>query len=213
VEKRVDEIADWMVASEVRHWQGVSDRIQRRQAAHPDRLPVPLMRTLEFDLSRLVKEVRREAQRAMDGYDHAADARGLALTARLAAAGTAVLQLAALGLAIGVLVLSSSTLTRVFGVLAAALLSVTGFLLLGLLRRRACARFGQKVAALRGMLASRLKLSFDRELEQGWQRARDAISPYSRFVRSEGDRLRGQRNELVTLQRGFEALKSRIESR
>jgi small GTP-binding protein len=213
VEKRVDEIADWMVASEVRHWQGVSDRIQRRQAAHPDRLPVPLMRTLEFDLSRLLKEVRRDAQRAMDGYDHAADTRGLALTARLAAAGTAVLQVVALGLAIAVFALSSSTVTRAFGVLAAAMLSLTGFLLLGLLRRRACARFGQKIADLRGMLGSRLKLSFDRELEQGWQRARDALSPYSRFVRSEGDRLRSQRNELVTLQQGFESLKSRIESR
>jgi hypothetical protein len=171
------------------------------------------MRTLEFDPSRLVKEVRREAQRAMDGYDHAADSRRLARAARLAAAGTAVLQLVALGLAIAVLTLSSSTVTRVSGVLAAAMLSVTGLLLLGLVRRRAHARFGRRIADLRGMLASRLKLSFDRELEQGGQRARDAISPYSRFVRSEGDRLRGQRDELVTLQKGFESLKSRIESR
>jgi hypothetical protein len=213
VEKRVDEIAEWMVAREVWQWQRISDRLQRRQAAHADHASGPLAGPLEFDLSRLLKEVRREAERAIDGYDHAAESRRVAIAARLAAAGTAVLQLAALAAAAAALWLSPPLTGRAEGILAAGALSVAGLLLPGFVRRHASDRFGQRVAALRGLLASHLKLSFDRELEHGRQRARDAVAPYRRFVRAETDRLRGQREELATLQRGFDSLKSRIESR
>jgi len=213
VEKRVDEMADWMVASEVRQWQGIADRLQRRQAAHADRAPIPAAAPLEFDLGRVVKDVRREAHRALDTYDHAADSRRLSALARAAAAGTVVLPLAGVGLAVLVLATSDTAVLRGGVLVAAALLCATGFLLLALVRRHASADFGRKIADLRGMLASRLKLTFDKELEQGQLRAKEALSPYSRYVRSEGERLRGQRDELATLQRGFEALKTQIEAR
>jgi small GTP-binding protein len=213
VEKRVDEMADWMVASEVRQWQGIADRLQRRQSAHADRAAIPGAGPLEFDLARLVKDVRREAQRALETYDHAGDSRRLSALARTAAAGTLVLPLAGIGLAALVLATSDTAVLRGAVLAAAALLCAAGFLLLALVRRQANADFGRKIGDLRGMLASRLKLTFDKELEQGQQRAKEALSPYSRFVRSEGERLRSQKDELATLQRGFEALKSQIEAR
>jgi hypothetical protein len=213
VEKRVDEMADWMVASEVRQWQGIADRLQRRQAAHADRASIPATGPLDFDLARLVKDVRREAQRALDTYDHAGDSRRLSALARTAAAGTVVLPLAGIALAVLVLATSDTALLRAAVLIAAALLCATGFLLLALVRRHASADFSRKIAELRGILASRLKLTFDKELEQGQQRAKEALSPYSRFVRSEGERLRGQKDELATLQRGFEVLKAQIEPR
>src|SRR5262249_38376619 len=149
-----------------------------------------------FDLARLVKDVRREAQRALDTYDHAADSRRLSALVRTAAAGTVVLPLAGVGLAVLVLATSDTALLRASVLVAGALLCATGFLLLALVRRHAHADFGRKIADLRGMLASRLKLTFDKELELGQQRAKEALSPYSRFVRSEGERLRAQKDEL-----------------
>lgn len=212
VEKRVDEVVEWTAASEVKQWQGIGERLQRRQAVHAGRIVGPLAGTFEYDRSRLLKQVRRETQRAMESYDHRAEANRLGQAVREAVVGTAALQVGAIGLGAAVAALATTAMADATGILAAGALSVVGLLLLPARRKRARAELGAKVAALRQTLMARLTLSFDRELEQSGQRALEAMGPYSRFVRSEGERFRGQRDELATLRSSLEALKARIES-
>src|SRR6185503_14667084 len=38
VEKRVDEVIDWMVQNDMRQWQGVMERLERRRLHHADRM-------------------------------------------------------------------------------------------------------------------------------------------------------------------------------
>ena len=38
VEKRVDEVIDWLVASDMRQWKAVSDRLALREAEHAERM-------------------------------------------------------------------------------------------------------------------------------------------------------------------------------
>ncbi|OFV88659.1 MAG: hypothetical protein A2V74_00390 [Acidobacteria bacterium RBG_16_70_10] len=168
--------------------------------------------TFEYDRAQLLKDIRRDAQRAVENYDHRAEAQRLAQAVRDAVAGTALLQVGALGLGAAVAALATTTLADVTGILAAGALSVVGLLLLPARRRRARAELETKVAVVREKLVSALTASFNRELEQSRQRILEAMGPYSRFVRSEGEKLRGQHDELAALHNGLEALKERIEA-
>jgi small GTP-binding protein len=211
VERRVDEIGDWMAASEAGHWQGIAERVQRRQAVHADRMG-EAKGAFAYEPSPSLKELRREVQRVVEGYDHRTAARRLAETARGAAVTTILLEAAAVGLAAGGLALSAAPTAQVTALLAAVALSGVGLLLLPALRKRARTALGAEMAGMRETLVSRLKASLDREPEQGQKRALEALGPYSRFVRAEGERLRGQGQELAAIRDGLKGLKARVES-
>ena len=212
VEKQADDLGEWMVASEARRWQEIAARLERRQAVHSQRMAGAGPGQLDYDRTRPLREVRREAQRAVESYDHRTESRRLGGAARATAVGTALLQVGALSLGGVVVGLASSALGALSGVLAASSLSVGGVLLLLARRKRAKAEFRDKVATLRQTILARLKASFDRETGQSRKRALEAIEPYRRFVHAERDRLRNQRAELTTLRDSLQVLKARVES-
>ena len=162
VERRVEELVDWMVASELRLWQGVMDRLHRRHAVHADRMLGRADAPFEYDREKVLEGVRRDAHRAIEAFDHQAEARRLAASVRETIAGGALLQVGAVGLGTAVAALASTTLADVTGILAADA-SAIGLLLLPARRRKArtelrirsrpCAR-GSSEPSIR---ASRLK--------------------------------------------------------
>jgi len=210
IEAKVAEIADWVVGAELRQWQALLERLVRRQTAH-DRTLGPLS-SPEAGRVRLLDDVRREAQRAIEGYDHVAEARRLAQDVRDAVAGAALLQVGALGLGAAVAVLATTTLADVTGLVAAGTLSVVGLLLLPARRRRARRELKQKVAALRERLMSTLTAAFGNELDRSLHGLREAVGPYTRFVRAERDRIRGLADEHERLDGEIARLRARVDA-
>ena len=96
------------------------------------------------------------------------------------------------------------------GVLATAALVLAGLLPLPLLRRREKERLAQAVASVRQRLGAALRTGFERELEASQKRAQEAAAPFGRFVRAEGERLRGQAYELGARRKDLDALRARI---
>jgi small GTP-binding protein len=209
VEAKVAEIASWMVDAEITQWQGLLDRLARRQAAHEDRM-LGRVGTLERDRKQLLDDVRRRALRAVEGYDHAAEARRLAQEVRDAVAGAALLQVGAVGLGAAVAALATTTLADVTGLVAAGTLSVVGLLLLPARRQRARRELRQKVTALRERLMATLTSAFQAEIERSQLAMREAMGPYTRFVRSERERLDSVKDELAGLDDAFAGLRGRI---
>jgi len=211
VEGRVGEIVDWMVERELELWRGLTDRLARRQAAHAERM-IGRVGGFEHDRARLLEEVRREAHRAVDSYDHQAEARRLAGAVRDAVAGGALLQVGALGLGAAVTALATTTLADVTGLLAAGTLSVIGFLLLPARRRQARHQLRERVMAMRGTLMARLSEAFEKELSRSLERLGEALGPYTRFVRAERERLEAERDEIERLRGELEGLRARVEA-
>ena len=212
VERRVESMVDWMVAAELRQWQDVMARLAARQAAHAEHLVGRVDDRFEYDRQRLLDAVSTEARRAVEGYDGAGEARRLARSVRDSVAQTALLQVSALGLGAMVAALASTTAADVTGLAAAGALSVIGFLILPARRRQARAELAGRVRALREKLVASLTESFERERGRAGQRIRDAIAPYSRFVRTEVDRLGTARTALRGLEDELAALAVRVES-
>ncbi len=210
VEKRVDEVIDWLVASDMRQWKAVSDRLARREAEHADRMLGRVQGTFESDRARLLETVKREAQRAVESYDKDAEGRRLAESVRDAVASTAIIQVGALGLGTIVTMLATSSAVDVTGIMAAGAISVLGLLVLPARRRQATAELREKVHRMREQLMGALTGQFDREVERSAQKVQEAVGPYTRFVRAERERLTSTREELRRIRTELERLRAAI---
>ncbi len=195
IERLVGEMIDWLVASELRQWQVVSEHVNRRRAAHEDRLAGD-GGGFQYDRARLLETVGRAAKDAVDGYDRAREAAALADSVRMAVAGTALAQAGAVGLGTVVTMLASTTAADVTGILAASVLAVVGLLVIPARRARAKSELRDKIAGLRTQLTSALTSQFSRAVDRSLQRLSEAVAPYTRFVRAEQERLVGRRDEL-----------------
>src|SRR6185436_2719773 len=143
----------------------------------------------EHDRARLLEGARRESQRAVEAYDHDAESSRMAESVQVAVAGTAALQVGALGLGTIVTMLATTAMGDLMGLLAAGALSVIGLLVLPAKRGTAKNELRTSVEAMRRRLMEALTAQFDHELTHSLARIREAISPYTRFVRSERERL------------------------
>ncbi|OQY45418.1 MAG: hypothetical protein B6242_10360 [Anaerolineaceae bacterium 4572_78] len=79
-------------------------------------------------------------------------------------------------------------------------------------KRQAKAELSTKLATLRGELLGSLTKQFDKELNRSLQRIKDATNPYTRFIRSERDKLDDLKVALTDSQYIQEQLRAKIES-
>ena len=212
VERRVEEMVDWMVGAELRQWQDVMTLLTKRQAAHAERMLGRVDDRFEYDRQRLLDAVSAESRRAVEGFDGSLEASRLASSVRDSIAQTALLQVSALGLGAMVAALASTTAADVTGLAAAGALSLIGFLILPARRRKARSELAARVARLRERLGAALRESFERERDRSAGRIREAIAPYARFVRGERSGLEEASLALTRLADGLEALGARVEA-
>ena len=113
---------------------------------------------------------------------------------------------------IGALVVTIFT-TRfldVTGIVAAALIAGYGLFVLPNRRRKARKEFREKTDSLRERLGEVVRRQFDAELNRSVERMRDAIAPYTRFVRTEHARMTEARSTLSEIGGEVDALKGEI---
>jgi small GTP-binding protein len=211
VETKVDSLIDWLVDSELAHWQNVVNHVNRRVAAHADRMVGEVGGRFEADRARLLETVGRAARDGLASYDRVGEAQRMAEDVQKAVTSTAVLEVGAVGLGAAVALAASSTAADITGLTAAGLMAALGLFVLPHRRRRAKAELKQKIATLRRELMTALTAHFDREAERGQQRLAETIAPYTRFVRSESERLAGERDRLGKLTERVGEMTARVE--
>lgn len=211
IEREVHDIIDWMVASDLRQWQGVMARIEARRTVHADRLVGAVDSRFEYDRARLLDTVGRAAGATVSGYDHTREAETMAASVQAAVAGAALAEVGAIGLGAAVTALATTTFADITGILAAGTLAVVGLFVIPVRRRQAKSAMRFRIETMRKELMGALTGQFDREVERSVSRVRDAISPYSRFVRAEHDRLAATETELTAIRDQLAALQGRVE--
>jgi small GTP-binding protein len=212
IEGRVNEIIDWMVASDLRQWQAVMDHLSSRRAEHADRIVGQVGGSFEYDRARLLDTVGRAAHRAVESYDKDIEADRMAESVRMAVAGTALVEVSAIGLGTIVAIVATTALADVTGILTAGAVAVLGLFVIPARRREAKKELRDKINAMREQLMSALTGQFERELERSLHRIDEAVAPYTRFIRAERDQLTETRDELSRIREGLARLKAQIES-
>ena len=211
VEAKVDSLIDWLVDSELSHWQNVVNHVNRRVAAHADRMVGEVGGRFETDRARLLETVGRAAHDGLASYDRIGEAQRMAEDVQKAVTSAAVLEVGAVGLGTAVALAASSTAADITGLTAAGLMAALGLFVLPHRRRRAKAELKRKIATLRRELMAALSAHFDREAERGKKRLAETIAPYTRFVRSESERLAGERDQLGDLSDRVGEMTARVE--
>ena len=212
IEKKVNELIDWLVDCDLRQWQAVNDHLAERRRAHQDRIVGDTGGgSFSYDRERLMDAVGREAQRVVEGYDKTAEAQAIAEGARVAVAASAAIEIGAVGLGTLVAVLATTVAADVTGILLAGFVAALGLFVIPARRRMAKAEMRGKVAELRQQLVSTLHSQFENEIERSLNSIHDAIAPYTRFVRAERSELDETRSSLETIKGELVRLKVAIE--
>ncbi len=98
------------------------------------------------------------------------------------------------------------------GILLASVIAALGFFIIPARRNKAKAAMREKIADVRARLSDALRKQFQEEIGRSTARMRDSIAPYSRFIRSEGDKLRETEERLSTLRADLDRLRERVDA-
>lgn len=212
IDRKVTELIDWLVESDLRQWRAVTDHLAERRRAHENRiLGDPGPGSFHYDREHLIEGVGREAQRVVETYDKATEAQALAEGAQAAVAASAAIEVGAVGLGTLITILASTATADVTGILMASALAALGLFVIPARRRQAKNELRDKLAKLREQLSTALRTQFEREIERSLQRINEAISPYTRFVRAEQGKLQDTQARLSEIDAELERLKVEIE--
>jgi len=213
VDGRVDELIDWMVDRNLKQWRMVVDYVnRRRQADYDERLIGEVGDTFEYNRSELIRSVGKNAQDVVKRYDREQESEKLALSIQGAVAQTAALEVGAVGIGAVVVALATTRILDATGLIAAAIIAGYGLFILPNRRRKARKEFREKTDTLREKLGEVVRRQFEAELARSIERMREAIAPYTRFVRSEHARMTRAGEDLATIDAETGALKQEISA-
>jgi small GTP-binding protein len=213
IERKVGELIDWMIDADLRHWQGVTAHLAKRRQQYAGQLiDNPDTERFHFDRRRMIDSVGREAQRVVDGYDRQKEASELADGARNAVATAAAVGAGAVGLGAIVTIAASTAAADVTGLVMASLIAAIGFFVIPAKRKKGKDQMRQKIMEVRQRLGEALRAQFTKEIARAGERIRASIAPYSRFVRSEVEKLESTAKELEAVAADLASLRGRIDT-
>jgi small GTP-binding protein len=211
IDERVDELIDWMVDRNLKQWRTVVEYVERRrQARYDERLIGEVGDRFEYNRGQLLQSVGKNATNVVQRYDRERESEQLAASIQGAVAQTAALEVGAVGIGAVVVALATTRFLDATGLIAAAIIAGYGLFVLPNRRRKARQEFREKTDSLRERLGEVVRRQFDAELNRSVERMRDAIAPYTRFVRTEHARMTAASSALSEVDGEIEDLKDEI---
>ena len=195
IETRLNGLIDWMIDKNLKIWQSVMDYLQRERAPHHRQGMIGNVGgSFDYNRAALLDSVSRRTQDIVATYDREAESQALSEDVRNAIVATGLAGLGAVGIGALVLTIFQTALLDFTGLLAAGAVAALGMFVLPAKRRQVKKEFHAKLVELRERLLATMRRQFATELDQMLTRIREAIAPYTRFIRA-------QRELLVNVQR------------
>jgi hypothetical protein len=212
IERKVNELIDWLVDSDLRQWQAVNEHLADRRRTHQERIVGDMgVGSFHHDREQLIEGVGRQAQRVVETYDKVQEAAAIADGAQAAVAALAAVEIGAVSLGAIVAILATTAAADATGILIASLIALLGLVIIPARKRQAKNEMREKIAAMREQLLHALRSQFEREIERSLQKINEAMAPYTRFVRAEQGKLVETQAELSRIQTGLEDLKVKVD--
>ena len=211
VEHHVNELIDWLIERDYRQWQAVMEFIERRSLQHTDQMIGQVRGEFDFNRQNLLKSIGRSAQEVVDSYDREAEALKLAQDVQRAIIQTAAVEAGAIGLGAILVVILNTTFLDVTGILGASALAALGLYVLPYRRQKVKAQLRTRIGDLRRRLDTAITQQFESELTASVQRIREAVAPYTRFVRVEREKLETLAADLQRAENEWKGLRRSVE--
>jgi small GTP-binding protein len=212
VDDATNGLIDWMVDKDLRQWQHVQEYLdRRRQAGRAEHVLGGMGGQFEYNREALLKSVVQEARRVIESYDRKAEAALIAQDMRTAVGQVVVAgSVATLGVLVSLAI--SSAFIDITGVTAALVSGAIGLFILPYRKRKAQEEFRERTQELRDKLVNSMTRQFDEELQRSLERIREAVAPYTRFVRLEQERVTSADAALERVEQRIADLRTQIEA-
>ncbi|MCX6046496.1 MAG: dynamin family protein [Chloroflexi bacterium] len=211
IESQVSELIDWIVDKDYAQWRAVMEYLNRRAKQHSEQMVGEVGSNFESTRQNLLASVGREAQHVVDSYDREAESLKLVQEVQRAIIQTAAVEVGALGLGALLVVLMHTTLLDFTGVLGASAIAALGLYVLPYRRAKIKTDLRERIGQLREQLNTAMSRQFEKEMSDSIQRLREAIAPYTRFVRVERDKLEQLDNSLQTVETQVAQIRSTVK--
>ncbi len=212
IEDQVQRLIDWLVQKDLHEWQQVMSYLQRRQAENIDHLVGEAYGPRDTRRRELIDTVGTTVQTIIETYDHQKEARELAASVEAAVAQTALLEAGAVGLGAIVTLAVLSSALDITGTIAAGTMAIIGFFVIPFKRRQAKENFKEKMTDLRSKLLDALTTQFNNEAENALTRMKNGVSPYTRYITAERERIEETEITLKELRESLATLRARSEA-
>jgi small GTP-binding protein len=216
LEAAVTDMVEWMVERESRTWQEINRYLQERRQVGGDANMLGradnAFERFNYNRRMLLQQTGEQARLVLQGFDQRAEAEKLNQQVKEAISRTALAELGAVGLGAGLLVILGTLALDVTGIFIALAAGGAGLYILPAKKRKAKYDFRHRIETLRGQLTSVLREQFENELVASVERVREAIAPYTHFIRTERERLTVLDKEYGTLRREMTNLQTAIET-
>jgi hypothetical protein len=212
VEAQVQQMIDWMVERELREWRVIARELSRRQrteflqgAAHET------AGGFEYNRRELLDSVGKTATEVVSKYDRTVESAALVERVQDALAQTALAGVGAVSLGVILHALLASAAADATGILAASVVGALGLAILPYKKSQAKADLRTKTDELRTTLRESLGQEFEEQIDRSMERLGETLGPYSRFIRSEHERLVGMQSEMDDITNELKDLREQID--
>lgn len=212
IDEQVQRLIDWLVQKDLHEWQQVLGYLQRRQTRYSAEMVGATGGPQQRRRRELIDSVGRTAQTIVDSYDRDREASELASSVETAVLQTALLEAGAVGLGALITIAVLSAAVDITGLLAAGTMAILGFFVIPHRRKQAKENFKAKMWTLRTNLLGALTNQFTHESESAVARLKEGVAPYTRFIRSERERIEKTEATLDRLRQRLSELRARSQT-
>ena len=212
IDEQVNHVIDWMIEAQLHQWESISRHIAERRQEHQDRIVGEMGGSFDYDRARMMDALGRDARKVVDTFDKNREAKLIADDAQAMVTASLAVEAGAIGLGALVTVLATTAAADVTGIVSASVIAALGLFIIPARRNAAKKDLREKISKMRTHLVKSLTRAFDLELTRSQQRVREAITPYSRFVRTESEKLQNAKTQFSSIKDELERLTSTIKS-
>ena len=212
IDLAVSELVDWFIQRNLNLWEDVMVFVNERRQAGEERVIGEVGGRFQYDREQLIRSLRKSAEEVLETYDDKMEARRLADTLQGAVVQSGIVGVGGIGLGAALVAFLSGAALDITGITLG--LTVAGLGLLVIPRRRQAAKkdLHVKMQEMRDSLGASIGRQFEGELRRASEKLHASIAPYTRFVRSELERLDTLQGELEDAEDSLHTLKKDVEA-
>ncbi len=211
VDLAVSEMVDWFLQKNLNLWEDVMQFVNERRTAGEKRIMGEVGGRFQYDREALIRSLREKANTVLEGYDEEGEASRLADKLQSSVFQSGIGLVGGIGLGAAILAFVSSAALDITGVTLGLTLAGIGLFIIPRRRQQAKKELHDNMQTLRDGLEESIGKEFETELRKASEKLHNAIEPYTRFVRSELERLDGLKGELETSKIKLEGLRKDVE--
>ncbi len=212
IDLAVSELVDWFIQRNLNLWEDVMVFVNERRQAGEERVIGEVGGRFQYDREQLIRSLRKSAEEVLETYDDKMEARRLADALQGAVVQSGIVGVGGLGLGAALVAFLSGAALDITGITLGLTVAGLGLLVIPRRRQQAKKDLHVKMQDLRDSLGASIGRQFEGELRRASEKLHAAIAPYTRFVRSELERLDSLQGELEDAEESLRTLKKEVET-